>query len=152
MSIRPASPADALAIAPHMREDDSAELFAILGEHPVIAVAYALHMADDAWALERDGEVVGLFGCREIEPGVGQPWLMIARPILAHRKALLRCGRAVIARWHRRWPLLVNWSWCGSAPHHRLLKHLGFTFINIQQIGPLGSLAYEHVRIREWLS
>jgi hypothetical protein len=111
-------------------------------------IAVSIAAADEVWAVEdASGAALGVWGCREEAPGVGHPWLLTGAPLLRHPRSLLTFGKAMIERWHRRWPLLVTWSWLGNPGHHRWLGHLGFAPVNIIPLGESQMLTYEFLRL-----
>lgn len=146
LKVRPATPFDAISLARNIRPADGAEIMA-WGYSPENGTALSVALADDVWAVEGAEGVIALFGCREIEPGVGQPWLLIGTPMLRHPKAILTFGKAMVARWNAHWPLLVTWSWIAHERHHAWLRKLGFTPVQIVPTGATSALCYEFVRI-----
>jgi hypothetical protein len=135
----------ALEVARNIRESDSAEL-AALGISDVEArLRWALNIPGDVRAvLNRDGLAVAIFGCAEISPGVGSPWMLCAKGIQSARRFIMKHGKRRVEAWRKRWPVLRNATYAGNRMHHRFIEHCGFTWMGEAQINghPFKVFAY----------
>ena len=139
--VRSATVADAVSIAPHLREADRQEVQAFLGVSPEVALPMSVGKNQgDAWAMIGDaGELVGLFGVDPVAlyPDFGLVWLVATDDLKKYQRQFLREGHEWLDHLHALYPLLGNYSDSRNKLHHRWLKWMGFSFLHEEkQFGP----------------
>lgn len=115
MLVRPATLADAEALAPKMRAEDAAEALASHSLTSLDAIRLSLDRSDVAYALELDGELAAVFG---VEPGptasvLSGPefsfvWALTGTAVERHRKSFARASVAMLRTLLVEHPVLIN--------------------------------------------
>jgi hypothetical protein len=125
-----AKPEHALEVANNLRDSDRAELAALGITDPVKRLQWALTIPGDVRAvLNSDGEAVAIFGCAELAPGVGAPWMLCARGIRSAGRFIVKHGARRVRAWRKRWPELRNATHADNTMHHRFIEKCGFAWI-----------------------
>lgn len=148
--VRPASPSDALWLAPRLREADKAEVRAASGLDPAVALDFAVRSSRPSLAMMGDqGGCIGLFGAAPtVDPLAGIVWMLATDDLERHSRQFLRESRPWIGQLHRAYPLLFNFVDARNEIHIRWLRWCGFTFINRhEEFGVERRPFYEFVRI-----
>ncbi|MDR0239101.1 MAG: hypothetical protein LBI88_02580 [Deltaproteobacteria bacterium] len=104
LRIRPATRADALAIAPLIRPEDLEEWIALAPMHQSPGILHSLiHGIDhgEAWYAEENGMPVAIGGLAEHD-GIAAPWLMATPAVARHGREALRLGRSALRAWKER--------------------------------------------------
>lgn len=148
--VRPATIADAVSIAPRLRQADQQEISASLGIPAEFALVATVHHSKVALAIEEDGEVIGLFGADPIPvfDNTAQVWMVMTDAIHSISMQFLREGGEWLERLHEVAPLLTNYTDKRNTLHHRWLRWLGFTFIGEHAYGRQGEPFYQFVRLK----
>lgn len=135
-----ATAADAVALAPNLREADKIECEKLYGVEPIDALLFSVLTARESHAYLNDkGEVMALSG---VNPsgvdGIGTPW-MVSSPELVerYRRPFLREARDIIDGYQCFYPLLTNLVDPNNHIHVRWLRWMGFEFTRVLHIGPL---------------
>lgn len=122
------------SLAPRLRPFDVIEC-RMNGFAPLAGLLAGLDA--EAWtAVDQDGAVVAMFGCRPADdvPGYAVPWMLAAPEIEQHGRALLREGRARVAGWLERYERLVNGVHPDNVRTIRWLERIGFVVDEPQAI------------------
>ena len=133
VEFRRAIPADAADLAPRLRAEDLAELYAAHGSDadPLALLQMGLAVTPDARAAVDGGRVIALLGCA---PGgtlmtpCGRPWLLGSDECARHGRVFVKAGRAAVQEWARRFGRLENWVDARNDQSIRWLRRLGFRF------------------------
>lgn len=129
---RTATPADVMELAENMREADIEEVRATIGLGPLEAVSVGFMQSDDPRALfNPEGELVGIVGIVPIVPNSSGSIWFLSTPALEK-------GYGTVFKWALEWldeqqalyPVLHNVVAESNVVHRRLLKHLGFKFLD----------------------
>ena len=130
---RPAILEDADTFAPLLRQQDKAELQALLGHTDYRwALAYSIAESSDAWTLhtpEGPALVCGVSPYTYLGD-VGVPWMLATENAVRHRHALMRLAPQYIARMLARFPQLCNLVHEANTISVRWLARMGFEFTN----------------------
>nr|WP_145994468.1 hypothetical protein [Mesorhizobium loti] len=122
--------ADAVSLAPRLREADRAECWAALGMKPEVVLPMLIQQGNYAWAAEdADGTVEGLFGVDPQDKAFGIVWMVTSPAIFKHRKELVKLAPKWLTRLHKVRPLIGNYIDARNTIHVRWLKRLGFSFL-----------------------
>ena len=131
--IRPARPEDADLLAPHLREIDCRELWALSRLEPGEGLRLSLKCSVSAWTAETGGEIIQIWGVSRLGgllDFVGQPWLLgsdiLERPEVA--REFIRRSRACARELEAGFRRLENVVHAENRLAVRWLKWLGFTF------------------------
>jgi len=132
LTIRRAKVADAVSLAPRLRDADRAECFAAAGASPELLLPLQVEQGSYVWAAEdQEGIVQGLFGVDVVKANrhFGTIWMMTSDAVLQHKRDLVRLAPKWLARMHRIRPLLGNRIDARNTLHVRWLRRLGFVFL-----------------------
>lgn len=129
--IRPTVPQDLVDFVPMMREDDRLEVEAITGLDPLSSLAIGLFHSDACMTgFAVDGSLAGIMGVVPIVPRqIGSIWFLSTEAVVKHRRQLLTEARVWLDEQQALYPVLTNVVSVRNEVHKRLLKHLGFTFL-----------------------
>lgn len=138
ISILPAIEVDARELAPVVRQEDRAEVLALLGPvHPVEGPAGGLLLglatACEAWTARDDaGRIICMAGVSPFSliGSTGVPWLLGSDLVRMHRRVFMAESRRLVARWLTWFDSLRNVVDARYAAAIRWLRWLGF------EIGP----------------
>lgn len=149
--IRRAGVADAVALAPRLREADRNECRAFLGLPPEAVLPLSVQ-TDKAWTFVDDlGVPQGMFGVSPVDqhPYFGIVWMATSPEIVKHRKALVRLAPQWLAHLHDLYPLLGNHIDARNELHVRWLKRMGFSFLRtLPDFGAERRPFHEFARLR----
>lgn len=137
--IRPATPQDALELAPKMRAMDRYEVEAIAGLDPLAALALGLFHSDPCWAgVDAEGRVVAMWGIVPLVPNShGSIWLLSSDMVGDHVREIVKSAGKWLDEQQKKYPLLTNVVSADNRVHQRLLRYLGFTLLEpIDNFGP----------------
>ena len=137
--VREARVADAVALAPRLREADRRECLAHTGIVPEFILPHSVASPGLTWAFEHEGECIGLFGLDVVDrhPDFGIVWMMTSDEVFKHKRQLLRESPVWLDKLHRIYPLLGNHVDARNTVHIRWLKWLGFSMLRvIPEFGP----------------
>lgn len=130
--IRRALVADAVTLAPRLREADRNECRAFLGIEPEGVLPLNVNTAEKAWCFVGDnGEPVGMFGVSPVDqhPYFGIVWMVTTPEITDYRRELIRLAPIWLDRMHSLYPLLGNHVDARNTLHVRWLRRMGFSFL-----------------------
>ena len=148
---RPSVPEDAFQLAPRLRAEDVAEIEAMSGNPPLLALLNGTQGTECYSIVSEDGLVIGMYGLNhmpEYGPGQAAVWLLASPDLLSIKAQFLRETMGHVLDFHSRYPLLWNYVWAGNAAHIKWLHRLGFTFIaKHEHFGHGQECFYEFVRI-----
>lgn len=143
---REATMLDLYRVLNDLRREDRAEL-ATFGLHdPMNALGPFSASATSLTAVEREGELVGVYGVSP-EPGMegaGRAWALHREGQGAPSRAYLQDARRALDELSRGYLTLFNWKWVGNAHHLPWLQKLGF--IPLRRIALRGHHYIEIVR------
>lgn len=141
--IRKATPQDVVELAEKMREEDIEEVRAVAGLGPLEAVSVGFMQSDVCLRLDTaEGELLGIVGIVKMPDASGNIWFLSTPAI--------EDGFRPIFRWALEWldeqlalyPVLSNVVAESNVVHRRLLKHLGFQFLE-----PIDNYGVEGIRV-----
>ena len=147
----PATPDHAAQLAPNLRPADRREVQALTGLPPEIVLPQVLRPNTMAGFTDM-GELAVLFGADPVPgfPEVGVIWMVandviVRRPLEFHQSA-----KAMLAQFHRQYPLLTNVMDERNTVHRRWLSLLGFSFVRrIEQWGAESRPFLEFARLHD---
>lgn len=129
LQYRPATTADALRFAPHVRGADLVEMRHLSGgQDPGALLAFSVeHSYEKYLVTTPSGEYVALSGIGHM-PGdlIGVPWLICTPLVDKYPKDILRLCRKAIGVWEKNHATLRNAMNPGNTSARLLIKHLGF--------------------------
>jgi hypothetical protein len=131
-NVRPATLADAHALAPRLRAIDLREIADSSGMTPLAALVEGLNESSTCWAVEgKGGELIGMFGATPTpDPLLGSMWLLGTEGIAErNRVRFLRESGRYVAMLHQSYPVLFNYVAAYNHVHVNWLKWLGCKFI-----------------------
>ncbi|API59639.1 hypothetical protein BSL82_10175 [Tardibacter chloracetimidivorans] len=137
---RPVRKEDAAALAANLRPSDEAEIVAAAGAAPVITIARSLALSTYATAVDRDGELMALYGVAPLSllGDVGTPWLLATPQLARHARPLTRTARQYVVDALRFYPVLQNYVDVRNTASIRFLSRLGFTLFDPEPYGAAG--------------
>jgi hypothetical protein len=143
-TILPAVAADARELASVLRQEDRAEVLALLGpvdpiEGPADSLLQGLASAREAWtARDAAGRIICMGGVSPLSlvGSTGVPWLLGSDLVTAHRRTFMVESRRLVARWLTLFDALRNVVDARYDAAIRWLRWLGF------EIGPPFVLAH----------
>lgn len=136
-----ATEAHALALAPHLRAGDVAEIRATAGVSPEVGLLGSLRgtlaAGGEASALLIGGEVAALWGVRPLTDlrQVGVVWLLTGELVERHRLLFASLSRFVLRKLLREYPVLCNWI---DARYTRALRWAEWTGAKLGEPKPFG--------------
>lgn len=136
-TVRPSRPEDIPDLAPRLRKEDVAEVFAVNGCSPAQALMDGLRTSDECWTIEHEGVTVGMFGVAPLEANLGAIWLLASDALPSIRWAFLKQTRPWIAHFLTKYETLTNMVDSRNSQHIKWIRWAGFTFTNRHEgIGP----------------
>jgi hypothetical protein len=135
-----ASEAHAMAMAPHLRAADVAEVHAASGRTPFDALRVSLRCSTQAWTGLVDGTPACIWGVGpwSLAGGLGCPWLLGTAQVERHARAFLRRSRHCLGQMLETYDALENFVDARNATSLRWLAWLGFTIAPATPHGFLG--------------
>ncbi len=130
--LKPATLAEAMALAQDLRPEDEAEIRAMSGQKPAISLKHGLMFSDlPTSIMDEDGSILGMFGAVPAgkNPSIGVVWMLCSPKILKYRRRFAKESRQWIEAMHQRYELLWNVVDERNTVHIRWLEWCGFTFI-----------------------
>lgn len=151
--IRRATVADAIDLAPRLREADKNEFRAFLGMEPEAVLPFDITQGSgETWAFIGDQEeVVGLFGVQPVDqhPTFGLVWAVSSPDIFKYRRDFFKLTPKVLDMLHQKYPLIGNHIDARNKAHIRWLKRHGFSFLRtIPEFGVERRPFHEFARLR----
>ncbi|MGD9727134.1 MAG: phage protein Gp13 family protein [Candidatus Melainabacteria bacterium] len=150
--LKPATLAEAIALAQDLRPEDEAEIRAMSGHEPVTSLSHGIQFSDlPTTVMDEDGSILGMFGAVPTgrNPRVGVVWMLCSPKILKHRRQFAKESRQWIEAMHRRYDLLWNVVDERNTVHIRWLQWCGFTIIKRHEVLGIENRPFlEFVRIR----
>jgi hypothetical protein len=127
--VREAVETDCHDLAPRLRAEDVAEVWASSRSSPLSALLSGL-TAGKCWTiLGYEGEIVGMFGVAPIEGGpAGSPWMLCSEGLVGIQRDFIRQCPAWIDRMHEDYPVLWNAADTRNVVHLKWLRRCGFDF------------------------
>lgn len=129
-TIRTATPRDAYAIAPLLREADKREISTVYGTDHEAGLRQSVASSDEAFIAScPDGYPLAIFGVGNTFelPHIGVPWMMGTDEMLRYRKALLKDARRWVEGKLNTYIILANYVDSRNHVHITWLRRLGFT-------------------------
>ena len=129
--IRKATASDILELAKNLREADVEEVRAITGLDPLEALSIGLMQSDSCVVgVSTSGNTVGVFGVVSVIPNkVGNVWFLSTHEVEREARGVLTEGRVWLDEQNALYPVLTNVVSESNDVHRRLIKHLGFEFL-----------------------
>lgn len=132
--IRRAEVADAVSLAPRLREADRQECKAHVGIDPKLLLPYSVATGGPTWAfIDGMGKCIGLFGLNAVDqnPDFGTVWMVTSDDVFKHKRQILRDSPIWLNKLHDHYPLLGNHVDARNRTHIRWLKWLGFSMLRV---------------------
>ena len=148
---RPATVADALAVAANIRLEDRREIEG-LGHSP-LALVWCVETSAHATAFyNREGELAGIAGIgSDDQPGVGQVWMICTPAVEKNPVTFVRQSRQWIETAGKDYSMLWNLMDSRNKLHHKLVKMLGFKSLRYVCPPPFNTIPYiEIVKLCAW--
>lgn len=126
LQYRPATPEDAVALAPRLRASDLDEL-ARVSDRPIIdRLLDGIRLSDESWSCLKDDEVIGIIGVGR-NGALGTVWMLCAPEVEQHPRLMLEHPRAWLASIESRYSTLCNAVSEHNTATIEWLQRLGFT-------------------------
>jgi hypothetical protein len=140
--ILPARAEDIAQLAPNLREEDAAEVWASSRHTPEESLRFALETSSAAWTAWEDAEPIAMFGVGpgNALTGVGLPWLLGSSALDRHPLAMVRLGRLALRRMAQTYPVLRNAIDARYTRSLRWALMLGFTLGTPAPMPPYGEM------------
>jgi|3_EtaG_2_1085321.scaffolds.fasta_scaffold20576_2 hypothetical protein len=130
LTVRPSTVEDCEPVFNNLREDDSNEVQAVLGQSELAALVFAWEQTPKPFAIVSDrGTAEAIFGVVPVEPGVGAVWLLGTDALVEARFQFLRESRKWVEEVAQGYNLLFNYIDERNSVHQDWLRWTGFTFI-----------------------
>lgn len=139
--IRKPTQEDIIDISDNLRSDDIREVYEGAGMNPVLSIMYSSIHSHSVVFNVPNGKTAGIAGVSDD----GCVWMLCTPAIENYPITFIREAR----RWLDSLPhsMLYNCADVRNKVHLKLLKHLGFKFLNVVPYGPNSLLFVEFVRI-----
>jgi hypothetical protein len=150
---RPSKYGDCKYLAPNLREEDKAEVWASHGFDPLSALRFSFLASEECNTIIGDKQdIIGMFGVTKHTETIGVPWLLMSDEI--YNRSVARQFVPESKRWvkeiNNRYPILVNFIDVDNTRAIKWLRLIGFTFIRLDpEYGVNPKPFYEFVRIKE---
>jgi hypothetical protein len=144
---RRATLADALSLAPKLRQEDIAEIRAVCGLPPREALIFCFFASPECYAIVAEEGVIGMFGVTREAHDTGAIWMVASDDLPRHGLEFLRKCRKWVDELNDRYPLLYNYADQRNTVHLKWLRWCGFQFINLEPYGVEQRPFYLFVRI-----
>jgi hypothetical protein len=129
-TIRPASEADCLDLAPRLRLADVMEIQASGGRTPLEALLRSRQVSTVCLVACTDGRPFAMFGVAPTAlPEVASIWMLGSDEIAARKLWACRQARRIVESWHDDYPILFNYVDERNTVHIDWLRWLGAVFI-----------------------
>ena len=150
---RPSKYGDCKVLAPKLRDEDKAEVWASHGLEPLPALQFSFLSSEEARTIIGDNEdIIGMFGVCNDKNGIGTPWLLMSDEIYnrSHARQFVPESKRWVNSIPERYKVLVNFIAKENDRAIKWLRLLGFTFISLHEnYGVNPKPFYEFVRIKE---
>lgn len=135
--VRTVRDGDAEYLAAHMREADREEVEAATGESPYEALVDGLRISTHAFAAERDGRLIALWGFTPISllSGIGVPWMLGTDEVYRCGRSLTRVAKASFEHVQPLYPVLLNYVDARNTRAIRWLQFVGFQVFEAEPYG-----------------
>lgn len=129
-TIRAATLEDIEPLARTMRPRDVDEIRASSGRDPADALRLSIEASDLVFTAYAncDGTPLAIFGVGPFIPHVGSPWMLGSTALRHFTRDLLTYTPLVLAKFHERYPVLLNFVDVRNAESIRWLRWAGFQF------------------------
>lgn len=149
-TVRPATLADAEALAPRLRKADLQEIAACSRETPLALLQHGITHSLKAYAVETPRGVAALFGVvQSAEPSCGNVWLLASDDLLTVRNTFLKKSRYWLRDLFGDFRVLGNLVDQRNTVHVQWLRWLGFKFFRRVPCGVNGEVFIEFAKFRE---
>ena len=108
--ISSATRADAISLAPRLRESDKQEMMAAYGIEPQAALIESLEVSDDdmCWVAKLGEVPVVMFGANKIAPNAGGIWMLASDEVYSNKRDFMRHCWNHLMLMHTRYSYLTN--------------------------------------------
>ncbi len=128
VNLRKSTRDDCFDIGRRLRRDDYLELrytYGMDADPGWVLDQERLARPDETFTLVIEGDIVGMGGCPECQPGVGVPWFMGTKEINKYKLTFHHTAKLILRYWKGEYALLSNLVWDG-AKSKVWLERLGF--------------------------
>lgn len=150
---RPSKYGDCKVLAPKLRKEDKAEVWASHGLNPLSALRFSFLASEQCNTIIGDNkDIIGMFGVTKHDETVGVPWLLMSNEIYNRSVArqFVPQSKLWVKEINSQYPVLVNFIDVDNEKSIKWLRLLGFTFIKLHpEYGVNPKPFYEFVRIKE---
>ena len=138
IKVRTANHGDIARMAPHVREADRQELWAIGYMTPEKALTEGLRMSKFAYTGTVDGRPAVMFGVCDgaVLGGLGNVWLIGTDEIEQNALTFLYESPKYLRKMQKRYEMLTNYIDARNKVAIRWLRWLGFSFDDAEPMGP----------------
>ncbi len=128
-TVREAVETDCLDLAPRLRAEDVAEVWASSRSTPLSALLSGVTYGNCWTILGNKGEIVGMFGVAPIEGShAGSPWMLCSEGLVGIQREFIRQCPAWIDLMHEEYTFLWNAADTRNVVHLKWLRRCGFDF------------------------
>ncbi len=151
VEIIPATRFHASMLAPNMRDEDKAEVWATGHYTPLAALEASLDASEVAWSGFADGNLVVMFGAGSVPsaPGLGVPWLLGSDLVLRYHVSFLRRCCDFRNEMLKKYAILTNWVDARNSVSIRWLRWMGARFEPAAPFGADGLPFHQFVIARD---
>jgi hypothetical protein len=149
--IRSATVADAVEMAPVMRQSEVDEILASGGKEPLPTLLEALNSSTESWVAFFDGRIACMWGVAPrsgVMSGEGIAWLLTTPVIESYKQEFWAYCTASLLDLLSRWDTLVNAIDCRHGKAIRWAKKLGFVLEEPAPFGVAG-LPFQAFKVRK---
>ena len=144
--IRTATFEDGCRLIRELRIEDRRELEGM--GHPILHIPYGILVSNHATLFhDKNGAMAGIAGIVELEPGIGQIWMLCTSVVETAPHTFIRNAKRWLREVEKEYTLLWNFADARNHYHHKLLRLLGFQALRIVPIGPDNLPYFEIVKL-----
>lgn len=128
LTIRHSEAQDALDLAYNLRQADAEEIKASTGNTPLASLISGYIESDECFSVVEGTKVVAMFGVGPLLPSMGGVWLLMSDELLKskYRRRFLMESKRIVAEFHSRYDILINFVDARNLAALRWLEWLGF--------------------------
>lgn len=125
--------AHARALAAHLSAETVRSIDLFGPREPLVVILESMRASREPFAVSVDGELVFIWGVREIEPTVARGWFMTSDAVLRHRREFWQASKEIVEGLRAHYRVLTNIIPAENAATLRWAEGLGFTIYPREQ-------------------
>jgi hypothetical protein len=125
---RKATIVDAVRLWRNMRDIDREEAAAVTRIPVLLTLLWGV-LCTEVVALYADGELLALYGVRDMGGGQGYIWMLSTHAVALHKREVFEACTAYVDRCARRFDVLFNWVFAKNDKALRFVQRLGFEIV-----------------------